>query len=163
MSTHNIFIPHYSGDVEHLHTLKDRLSVGGCDVRNSSLEEDKDNKAVHNGKRVSDAVIARYIRMGIRWAKTVVVILGKHTHERAWVNYEIDQAHKMGKQIIGIYKWGCKDDVILPEAYKRYGSSPIGWNSIDKLADLLAGKTVAPELPSGKESGPIYNIIHIKC
>lgn len=163
MATHNVFISHYSGDVQRLRDLKNRLADRGCIVRNSSLEEDKDNKVVHKGKIVSDAVIARYLRAGINWAKSFIVIIGEHTHERPWVNYEIRNAYLQGKQIIGIYDFGCKEKVELPEAFKRYGTSPIGWNSTEKLADILAGKHVQPELPDGTASGPIYNIIHINC
>ena len=160
---HNVFISHYSGDVQRMRDLKDRLEATGCIVRNSSLEEDKDNKVVHKGKIVSDAVIARYIRRAIKWAKTFIVVIGEHTHERAWVNYEIQSAHFQGKQILGIYDYGCSNKVELPEAFKRYGTSPIGWNSVNKLSDMIRGKVFPPELPDGSLSTPIYNIIHVKC
>lgn len=90
-------------------------------------------------------------------------MIGEHTHERPWVNYEIREAHRQGKQIVGIYMHGCKNNVELPEAYKRYGGSPLGWNSLDKLGDIIKGKVVAPEAPDGSPAVPIYNIIHIKC
>lgn len=163
MAVHNVFISHYSGDVERLRRLKDRLKAAGCKVRNSSAEEDKEGGLVRNGKKVADATIARYLKARVNWAGTFIVIIGEHTHERPWVNYEIKKAAEMGKQIIGIYDHGCQDSVELPEAYKRYGGSPIGWNSIDKLSDMIKGKVVAPEAPDGIHSGPIYNIIHIVC
>lgn len=160
---HNVFISHYSGDVQRLRDLKDRLAARGCLARNSSAEEDKDGGLVRHGRKVSDTVIARYLRMGIKWAKTLIVIIGEHTHERQWVNYEIRQAYLQGKQIIGIYDYGCKNDVDLPETYKRYGGSPIGWNSIDKLAGMLNGEVPVPEAPDSTPSGPIYNMKHIIC
>jgi hypothetical protein len=160
---HNVFISHYSGDVQRLRDLKDRLAACGCTARNSSAEEDKDGGLVRHGHRVSNETIARYLRAGIKWAKTLIVIIGEHTHERPWVNYEIRQAARQGKQIVGIYMHGCKDKVELPEAYKRYGGSPLGWNSLDKLSDIIKGKVVAPEAPNGTSSSPIYNIIHIIC
>lgn len=163
MAVHNVFISHYSGDVERLRNLKNRLEAANCKVRNSSAEEDKEGGLVRNGKKVADATIARYLRARINWAGTFIVIIGEHTHERPWVNYEIKKAAEMGKQIIGIYDHGCKNNVELPEAYKRYGGSPIGWNSIDKLSDIIAGKVVPPEAPDGTALEPIYNIIHIVC
>ena len=161
----NVFISHYSGDVQRLRDLKERLQSVGCIARNSSAEEDRDGGIVRHGHKVSDATIARYLRAGIKWAKTLIVIIGEHTHERRWVNYEIRNAYLQGKRIIGIYDWGCKDSVELPEAYKRYGGSPIGWNSLDKLSDMLNGRVPIPEKPDGTpaEKGPITNIIHIKC
>lgn len=166
MGIHNqhVFISHYSGDVQKLRDLKMKLASYGCIVNNSSLEEDRDNKAIHKGKIVSDAVIARFLRSGIQWAKTVIILLGEHTAERPWVNYEIRNAHLKGKQIIGIYLHGCKDKVELPEAFKRYGGPTLGWGSIDKLSDILQGKVEFPcETPRGEVRGPIYNIVHIKC
>lgn len=159
---HNVFISHFSGDVERLRRLKELLLSVDSIVRNSSAEEDKEGGVVRRGRRISDATIARYLRVGIKWAGTVIVIIGKETHKRPWVNWEIKEAHNQGKQIIGIYDWGCQD-AELPEAYKRYGGSPIGWGSIDKLAAMLDGKVPVPEAPDGAISGPIYNIIHIIC
>ena len=115
------------------------------------------------GKQVADSTIAKYLRARINWAKTLIVIIGEHTHERPWVNYEIRNAHLQGKEIIGIYDYGCKDKVELPEAYKRYGGSPIGWNSLDKLSGMLDGEGPIPEAPDSTPSGPIYNIIPITC
>ena len=160
---HNVFISHFSGDVQRLRDLKDRLAACGCTARNSSAEEDKDGGLVRHGHVVSNETIARYLRAGIKWAKTLIVIIGEHTHERPWVNYEIRNAHLQGKQIIGIYDWGCKNNVELPEAYKRYGGSPIGWNSLDKLTGMLNGEVPIPEAPDSVPSGPIYNIIPITC
>lgn len=160
---HNVFISHYSGDVERLRALKERLAACGCTARNSSAEEDKDGGLVRHGHQVSDETIARYLRAGIKWAKTLIVIIGEHTHERPWVNYEIRNAYLQGKQIIGIYDEGCKDKVELPEAFKRYGGSPIGWRSQEKLAGMLNGEVPIPEAPDGTPSGPIYNVKYIEC
>lgn len=89
--------------------------------------------------------------------------IGEHTHKRPWVNYEIRNAARQGKVIIGIYEHGCKDDVELPEAFKRYGTTTLGWNSVDKLIDVIEGRIVVSENPNGSASGPIQNIIRIKC
>lgn len=163
MAIHNVFISHYSGDVERMRRLKELLAKHDCDVRNSSAEEDKGGVLKHRGHEVSNETIARYLRRGIKWAGALIVIIGEHTHERSWVNWEIKEAAQQGKQIIGIYDLGCKNDVELPEAYKRYGGSPIGWGSIDKLSDMLDGKVPVPEAPDCTPSGPIYNMIHIIC
>ena len=96
--THNIFISHYGKDEEQLDSLKQRLRDHGCDARNSSVE-----KKDYDNEKHSDAVIARYLRICIRWAKTFIVMIGEHTHERKWVNYEIEQAIKQNKTVIGIY------------------------------------------------------------
>lgn len=162
--SNNVFICHHSADVPKLRDLLDNLRSKGYDVRSSSLQEDKDNKVVHKGKHVADATVARYIRRAIKWAGTLIVLIGEHTHERAWVNYEIRNAHFQGKKIIGVYKYGCAQTAELPEAYKRYGTSPIGWNSMDKLAGMIQGNVVPPELPDGTPTTKsIYPMIYIEC
>ena len=162
--SNNVFICHHSAEVPKLRDLLDNLRSKGYDVRSSSLQEDKDNKVVHKGKHVADATVARYIRRAIKWAGTFIVLIGEHTHERAWVNYEIRNAHFQGKKIIGVYKYGCAQTAELPEAYKRYGTSPIGWNSMDKLAGMIQGNVVPLELPDGTPTTKsIYPMIYIEC
>ena len=162
--SNNVFICHHSADVPKLRDLLDNLRSKGYDVRSSSLQEDKDNKVVHKGKHVADATVARYIRRAIKWAGTFIVLIGEHTHERAWVNYEIRNAHFQGKKIIGVYKYGCAQTAELPESYIRYGTSPIGWNSMDKLAGMIQGNVVPPELPDGTPTTKsIYPMIYIEC
>lgn len=158
-NTHNVFISHLGEDDRHLQRLKERLKSNGCTVRNSSIDSTKHT----NAPIPSDRVVGERLRNGISWAKTFICIIGPDTHQSPWVNYEIRQAHLQGKQIIGIYTHGSSNAVELPEAYKKYGSSPIGWNSLDKLNDILNGKVVPPENPDGTPSGPIYNIVRIKC
>ena len=82
MASHNVFMSHYSGDVNRLRRLKELLAQHDCDVRNSSAEEDKGGVLRRHGHEVSDATIARYLRRGIKWAGSVIVIIGEHTHER---------------------------------------------------------------------------------
>lgn len=160
----NVFICHHSKDVPKLRDLLDKLKAKGYTVKSSSLQEDRDNKVVHKGKHVADATVARYIRRAIRWAGTFIVLIGEHTHERPWVNYEIRNAHFQGKKIIGVYVHGCAQDAELPEAYKRYGTSPIGWNSIDKLGGMIEGKVEPAELPDGTPFlGKIHSMIYIEC
>lgn len=155
---HNVFISHYGEDEPHLDRLRERLKSIGCDVRNGSIE-----KKDYRKDRVADATIAAEIRSHINWAGTFIVMIGEHTHERPWVNYEIRYAARQGKTIVGIYEHGCKDNVELPEAYKRYGGSPLGWNSLEKLDDIISGETPAPEAPDSTPAKPIYNIIRIVC
>lgn len=157
---HNIFISHYGEDEKALDSLKQRLRDHGCDVRNSSVEKKK-----YRPYKVTDATIARYLRLCIRWAKTFIVMIGEHTHERKWVNYEIRQAARQGKTIIGVYMQGCKGNVKLPDAFKQYGGSTLGWNSTDKLIDVINGKLTVNEKPDGMPvTGYVsYPMIYIKC
>ena len=102
--------------------------------------------------------------MRINWAGIFIVIIGEHTHERAWVNYEIEQANKMGKRIVGIYNYGCKEKVPLPGAFEKYGNTLIGWNSLDKLSNVINGGNVPFEnFDSSPATAGSYPMIYIKC
>ncbi len=154
----NVFISHYGKDDDKVQSLKQRLKDSGYEVRNSSIDSTKYQKSIP-----SDKTIAKKLRDGITWAGTFICLIGEKTHTRPWVNYEIEQAHLQGKPIIGIYKHGCADSVALPDAFKKYGGSTLGWNSLDKLADVMSGKISTIENPNGNKRLPIYNIKRIPC
>jgi hypothetical protein len=76
----------------------------------------------------------------MRWASQVVVVIWKETHNRPWVNWEIQVAHQLGKPIIGVYENGLKGDVKLPENLEKYATSIVAWRS-DAIINALEGKT----------------------
>lgn len=156
---HNIFISHYGKDDSHVQTLKNRLKEQGYNVRNFSV----DSTNHKDGRKPSDAVVRRLLDMRIKWSSTFICLIGSRTHTREWVNYEIRKAYLQGKRIVGIYTHGNKDSVELPEAYKKYGTPPIGWNSIDKLGEIISGKNFPAENPDGSTSAPIFTITRIQC
>jgi hypothetical protein len=157
--THNIFISHHEKDDGHVQNLKARLRDAGYDVRNFSVDSTKHK----DGRRPSDAVIQRLLRMRISWSSTLICLIGPETHARPWVNYELRAAHRQGKRIVGVFADACSNAVELPEAFKKYGGTPIGWNSLDKLGDAIEGKNMPAENPDGSERAPIYDIERIKC
>ena len=77
--------------------------------------------------------------MKMSWAGTVVVLVGKETYTRPWVNWEIEEAKKQGKTIVGVYEYGLKDRVELPQALKLYGTAQVGWDS-SSIIDAINGK-----------------------
>lgn len=155
---HNVFISHHGKDDKHVQRLKERLRESGYHIRNSSIDSTK-----YQNKIPSDRVVARYLRKGISWAGTVICLIGEKTHTRPWVNYEVRNAHLQGKKIVGIYKYGCNNSVEMPKALKRYKESIIGWNSLDKLGDIMSGNTVTNEKPDSSNSGEIYPITRVRC
>ena len=158
-NTHNIFISHFGKDDEHVQRLKQRFSDNGYSVRNFSIDSTKHK----DGRVPPKKVVERLLRRQISWSGTFICLIGEKTHTRPWVNYEIRQAHLQGKQIVGIYKYGCNNSVDLPEAFKKYGGPCLGWNSLDKLGDIMNGKTVVPEKPDGTPRAPIHTIKRVQC
>jgi hypothetical protein len=155
----NVFISHYGKDDDKVQRLKERFSEKGYNIRNYSVDSTKHKEE----KRPRKEVIERFLRRQISWSGALICLIGEKTHTRGWVNYEIKEAHKQGKKIIGIYTHGNNDSAELPEAFKKYGGATIGWNSLDKLIDIINGKETPIENPSGGSKSPMYKMATINC
>lgn len=157
--THNIFISHYEKDDKYVQNLKTRLTSSGKIVRNFSVDSSKHK----DGRRPTDNVIARLLNIRIKACSTFICLIGPDTHKRPWVNYEIRKAFQEGKKVVGIYTHGNKESAILPELMKRYGASVLGWNSIDKLGDIIAGKSSSFENQDGTTANAYHQIERVSC
>src|SRR6266436_941960 len=102
----HVFISHHHADDEHVSRLTDMLKRNGFELRYSSIRAKPANQARLDRGLVKDEVIKRLLRMKMSWAGVVVVLIGKETHSRPWVNWEIEQAHKLGKRIVGAFVQG---------------------------------------------------------
>lgn len=132
-STNNIFISHIHNDDKYVSALTDLLKQNGHDVRNSSIDSSKPNDANN-----PDYIKNEILRPRIKWAGTVVVLIGPGTHKSEWVNWEIEYAHRKGTPIIGIYTQGAKESD-LPDAFEKYGTALVGWNT-DRLMGAIRGE-----------------------
>lgn len=128
----NVFISHYGEDDDSVQGLKKLLGDNGCTLKNSSIDSTKDNQAS------SPEYIKTLLGRGIEWAGSMIVLIGPKTHTRDWVNWEIEQAHKMEKPIIGVFIQGAKDSDV-PSNFEAYGDALVGWSS-GKVIDALNGK-----------------------
>lgn len=135
----NVFVSHHHKDDASVDGLTNILSGRGYRIRNSSIRVKAENQTRLDQKKVSDKAIERLLRMKMRWASQVIVIIGKETHTRPWVNWEIKVAHQLGKPIIGVYENGLKDKVELPENLKNHATSIVGWRA-ESVIDALEGK-----------------------
>lgn len=144
----HVFISHYHADDASVQGLQDMLKRSGHDVRNSSIRKWKpENQERWKGRRVKDETVKRLLRMKMKWAKTVVVLVGKHTHERPWVNWEIEQANRYGKRIVGVFERGGSE-ADLPESFNQYGDALVGWNS-SSVIGAIDGDCSPFERPDG--------------
>jgi hypothetical protein len=106
-------------------------------------------------------VIQRLLRRKISWAGTVVTLIGKDTHSRPWVNWEIEQANKQGKRIVGVYaQGGTHADV--PASLEKYASSICGWNS-ECIIQAIDGTDYPFENPDGSPRQPAHAPVSQKC
>jgi len=136
----NVFVSHHHKDDASVDGLTNMLSGKGYHLRNSSIRVKPENQKRLDQNKISDRTIARLLRMKMRWASQVIVVIGKKTHERPWVNWEVKAAHQLGKPIIGVYENGLKDQVEIPDNLKKYATSIVGWRS-DFVIDALEGKS----------------------
>src|ERR1017187_2592713 len=119
MKGRHVFISHHHADDAEVDKLTELLTRSGHDIRNSSIRAKPANQRRLDRGQVKDETIRRLLRMKISWASTVVVLIGKDTHKRPWVDWEIEQAHRQGKRIVGVYIRGEQ-----PPTSRRHWS---GW------------------------------------
>lgn len=136
----NVFVSHHHKDDASVDGLANILSGKNYQLRNSSIRVKPDNQNRLDQKKVSDKTIERLLRMKMRWASQVIVIIGKETHTRSWVDWEVKAAHDLGKPIIGVYENGLKEKVPLPGNLEKYATSIVGWRA-DSVIDALAGES----------------------
>jgi hypothetical protein len=148
----HVFISHHHNDDAHVTKMTDLLARNGHDIRNSSIRMKPANQRRFDQGRVSDRTIERVLRMKISWASTVVVLIGKQTHSRPWVNWELNQANKQGKRIVGVYCQGATE-ADIPPAFEKYGSSVVGWNA-DRIIAAVDGENNF-ERPDGSKRSPV--------
>ncbi len=75
-------------------------------IRNIGVIED--NKPVSSNeweevRRKGTAAIEKWIDDNMKYRSCVIVLVGKETANRAWVDYEIRKGWKDGKGVVGIY------------------------------------------------------------
>lgn len=130
----NVFVSHYHEDEENIKKFKDLLSDNYC-IKNYSVTSDKYNNA-HD----EDYIKYEYLRPLINQSSTLICLIGPETHDSTWVDWEIREAEKLGKQIIGVYIQGAKDSDI-PPALEEFADAIVGWNS-NNIEKALNGESV---------------------
>lgn len=99
MARRAFFSFHYTGDINRIGivrnswvTKKDRDDAGFWDAA--------DWEAV---RKDTDTAIIRWINSQLENTSVTVVLIGKDTSTRPWVNYEIEKSISRGNGILGIY------------------------------------------------------------
>ncbi len=151
---HNIFISHYHKDIEEHGKLIDLLKSRGHQIKDSSID------ASQNQAKNSD-YIESLIRPKIKWAGTVIVLIGPDTHTRDWVDWEIEYAHSLDKRIIGVYVQGGKESDV-PKNLNVYGDALVGWDS-DKIIGAIEGKHDDWLTPEGSPRDPYWTMERSNC
>lgn len=157
----HVFISHHHADDSEVDKLTALLSRAGHDIRNSSIRAKPANKERLEKGLVKPEVIRRLLRRKISWAGTVVVLVGKNTHTREWVNWEIEEANRQGKRIVGVYKRGGTE-ADVPAPLEKYASSIVGWDS-QCIMDAIDGTENPFENPDSSPRQPTHAAVSVKC
>src|SRR5271156_1558352 len=99
----HVFISHHHADDGHVSKLTELLAGQGFEIRNSSIRAKPANQERLDKGLINERTLKRLLRMKMSWASTVIVLIGKETHQRPWVDWEIRQANELGKRIVGVY------------------------------------------------------------
>lgn len=140
-SRRHVFISHRFENDSSVDGITSLLKKGGWDVRNSSIRAKAANlDRIKNGE-IPEATLKRLLRMKISWSQSVVVIIGKNTHKSSWVDYEIQEANKQGKRIVGVFGHG-ETDAKVPDSLEKYANAIVSWNtaSITRAIDQEANE-----------------------
>jgi len=156
----HVFISHHHKDDAEVDKLTSLLSRKGYDIRNSSIRAKPANQERLEKGLVKPEVIQRLLRMKISWSGTVVVLIGKDTYSRPWVDWEIEQANKLGKRIVGVWAQGSTE-ADLPENLEKYADAVVGWQS-DRIMDAIDGSLDNWQQPDGTP-WPKRDIPRIRC
>lgn len=161
MVRRHVFISHHHADDAQVDGMTALLKRNGHEIRNSSIRAKPENQRRLDEKRVSESTLKRLLRMKISWASTVVVLIGKDTHARPWVDWEINKAKELGKRIVGVFERGGTENDI-PPAFNKYGDALVAWNS-SSMIDAIEGKCDPFEKPTGGERAPVSNLPRGRC
>ncbi len=139
----NIFVSHQHNDADKIESFKNLIGNHGIDMRDSSIYE---NKLKNNAKN-EQYIKQELIKPQMKWAGTVVVLIGKDTAKSDYVNWEIKTAAEMGKRIVGVYLQGAKKEDIPIELIEN-GNNLVGWNG-EKIVKAINGEDLEWENPDG--------------
>jgi len=121
---------HYSNDVWRAAQIRN-LGV----VEGQKFFSDNDWESV---RYKSDSLIKRWIDTELNMRSCVVVLIGKETYSRKWVQYEIEQAWQKGKGIVGIYIHNIKNS---NGEQSVKGKNPFDEFFIDKTFNYIAHRS----------------------
>jgi hypothetical protein len=121
LKNRTIFISHAWKYDEHYHTLvkwfneEPNFSWSNCSVPSHDALPDKTSKGLSAGmtRQISPAQI-------------VIILGGMYAAHSAWIEYEISEAQRMGKVIIGVRPWGQERVPVIVQNASI--CEPVGWN-----------------------------------
>ncbi|MGD0489056.1 MAG: TIR domain-containing protein [Syntrophorhabdales bacterium] len=134
LKTRRIFICHSWAYDEHYWTLaqwfneEPNFSWKNCSVPSDDALPDKTSKGLSEG-----------MTRQISPAQVVIILAGMYAARSDWIDYEIDEAIRMNKAIVGVRPWGQERTPIKIQNAAESNGKMVGWNRdsiIQAIRDL---------------------------
>jgi hypothetical protein len=126
-------------------------NIGSIDGNKAATDNDWETV-----KKGGDAAIKKWIDGQLDGRSCTVVLIGKDTANRKWINYEIEKSWQDGKGVVGIHVHNLKDST---PSQSTKGANPFAGISVGNPKKALSSiaKTYDPPYT---ESTKVYD--HIK-
>jgi MTH538 TIR-like domain (DUF1863) len=121
LKTRTLFISHAWRHSEHYSKIVQWFEEApnflwkNCSVPSDDALPDKTSKGLSDG-----------MTRQISPAQGVIILAGMYAAHSAWIDFEINQAVRMGKVIIGVKPWGQER---VPSNVQNAATVMVGWNS----------------------------------
>ena len=126
-TTLNIFISHSWDYSEAYKTIKSWLDESYFYIKDYSIPIEK-QLDISSTKELKQKITNK-----ISLANYIIIPMGMYTAYSEWIDYEIDEAKRLNKYIIGIKPWGQER---TPVKIQTYADTIIGWNKSSLLNAL---------------------------
>ena len=127
---YHLFISHAWHRSEHYKQIVEWLDDSGLSYKNYSIPEED---PLHSGKK---SKLKEDLTKQINPTNCVIILAGMYAAYSEWIQYEIDEAVRMGKYIIGVKPWGQER---TPDAVTDNATVLVGWNKssvINAIKDI---------------------------
>ena len=121
---YNIFISHAWHRSEHYFKVVDWLNQSNIEWKNYSIPEHDPLDAN------SDRKLREKITRQISSVSIVIIFAGMYVNHSQWIDYEIDEATRLGKYIVSVEPWGQER---IPIKIQQSAHETVGWNSASVL------------------------------
>lgn len=154
----NIFVSHHHKDDTKVKQMTNLVKKHGVDPKNYSIDSSKPNNAKSEKYIKNNILMPR-----IKACSTLVVLIGKGTHDRPYVNWEIEQANRLGKRIIGVYERGGSENDV-PDNLNKFGDALVKWDG-KKIAGGIKGSVNEWQNndSNGSQRAPYWTIGRTTC
>lgn len=105
MARRVFFSFHFDNDISRANNIRNAWAVGPDHEKSPVI----DKAGWEQVKQGGDAAVQRWIDDALTGCSVTVVLIGKDTHSRRWVNYEIAKSYLDGKGVLGVCLRDMKD------------------------------------------------------